>query len=350
MRCSGWKESWSSVRGVEEAPGLRKRVGGYSRAPEVSAGGGIDRTLCSGLSGGRAGRCAGGVRNTYLQATPIDVSGADGRSCCLRAIQSVVLTSATLTVAGWASGISRKRLGMDDARRSWWCLRTSDYAEQALLYLPPEMPDPREPDFAATRRRSRSGGCSRLRGGGRSACLPAMRRCAICTSGCWWSWHFRCCCRARRRGRRCWRSFATTPNAVLFGTSSFWQGVDVQGEPLSCVIVDRLPFAVPTDPVVEARMRAIEEDGRQRVLRVPGAAGGDHAEAGVWAADPLARRSRRADAAGPADAAAEIWEGVSGQSAALSGDEGYCRGGAVFQTAERPNLTNTPVSTNFSSD
>jgi ATP-dependent DNA helicase DinG len=55
--------------------------------------------------------------------------------------------------------------------------------------------------------------------------------------------------------------FRTTPNAVLFGTSSFWQGVDVQGEALSCVIVDRLPFAVPTDPVVQARMRAIEEAG-----------------------------------------------------------------------------------------
>jgi ATP-dependent DNA helicase DinG len=55
--------------------------------------------------------------------------------------------------------------------------------------------------------------------------------------------------------------FRETPNAVLFGTSSFWQGVDVQGDALSCVIVDRLPFAVPTDPVVQARMRAIEENG-----------------------------------------------------------------------------------------
>jgi ATP-dependent DNA helicase DinG len=55
--------------------------------------------------------------------------------------------------------------------------------------------------------------------------------------------------------------FRTTPNAVLFGTSSFWQGVDVQGEALSCVIIDRLPFAVPNDPVVQARMRAIEEAG-----------------------------------------------------------------------------------------
>jgi len=55
--------------------------------------------------------------------------------------------------------------------------------------------------------------------------------------------------------------FRITPNAVLFGTSSFWQGVDVQGEQLSCVIIDRLPFAVPNDPVVAARISAINSDG-----------------------------------------------------------------------------------------
>jgi ATP-dependent DNA helicase DinG len=55
--------------------------------------------------------------------------------------------------------------------------------------------------------------------------------------------------------------FRMTPNAVLFATSSFWRGVDVQGEQLSCVIIDRLPFAVPNDPVVGARIKAIDEDG-----------------------------------------------------------------------------------------
>src|SRR5436853_7813237 len=55
--------------------------------------------------------------------------------------------------------------------------------------------------------------------------------------------------------------FRITPNAVLFGTSSFWQGVDVQGDQLSCVIIDRLPFAVPNDPVVAARIAAINEEG-----------------------------------------------------------------------------------------
>src|SRR5437764_3879087 len=55
--------------------------------------------------------------------------------------------------------------------------------------------------------------------------------------------------------------FRLTPNAVLFATSSFWQGVDVQGEQLSCVIIDRLPFAVPSDPAVAPRVKAIDAGG-----------------------------------------------------------------------------------------
>jgi ATP-dependent DNA helicase DinG len=67
--------------------------------------------------------------------------------------------------------------------------------------------------------------------------------------------------------------FRETPGAVLFGTSSFWQGVDVQGEQLSCVIIDRLPFAVPSDPVVKARMDAIAGAGGNAFFdyQVPGA-------------------------------------------------------------------------------
>ena len=57
------------------------------------------------------------------------------------------------------------------------------------------------------------------------------------------------------------RQFEPCRTAALFGTDSFWQGVDVPGEQLSCVIIDKLPFAVPSDPVVEARIRSIREDG-----------------------------------------------------------------------------------------
>ena len=82
--------------------------------------------------------------------------------------------------------------------------------------------------------------------------------------------------------------FRLTPNAVLFATSSFWQGVDVQGEQLSCVIIDKLPFAVPNDPVVAARIRAIDEEGGNAFFRVPGSQRGDFAEARIRAADPVA--------------------------------------------------------------
>jgi ATP-dependent DNA helicase DinG len=65
--------------------------------------------------------------------------------------------------------------------------------------------------------------------------------------------------------------FKNTEAAVLFATASFWQGVDVPGEQLSCVIVDRLPFAVPSDPILAARVRALQEDGRNPFaeLQVP---------------------------------------------------------------------------------
>ena len=75
--------------------------------------------------------------------------------------------------------------------------------------------------------------------------------------------------------------FRTTPNAVLLATSSFWQGVDVVGEALSCVIIDKLPFASPGDPVTAARIDAINARRRRRVRRLSGAAGDPGAAAGT---------------------------------------------------------------------
>ena len=76
------------------------------------------------------------------------------------------------------------------------------------------------------------------------------------------------------------REFKATPNAVLLATSSFWQGVDVVGDALSCVIIDKLPFASPGDPITAARIEAIGARGRIRVRRLSGAAGDPRAAAG----------------------------------------------------------------------
>jgi ATP-dependent DNA helicase DinG len=134
------------------------------------------------------------------------------------------------------------------------------YERQALLYLPPTMPDPREPDFTehAAERIRRVLEITQ----GRAFCLfTSYSQMRIIYERMCAELPYPLLLHGTAPRHVLIQQFRETPNAVLFGTSSFWQGVDVQGEQLSCVIIDRLPFAVPTDPVVEARMRAIEESG-----------------------------------------------------------------------------------------
>ena len=87
--------------------------------------------------------------------------------------------------------------------------------------------------------------------------------------------------------------FRSTPNAVLLATSSFWQGVDVVGDALSCVIIDKLPFASPGDPVTAARIDAITAGAATR-SGLPGAAGHPGSAAGAGPAHPAPRRPRGA--------------------------------------------------------
>jgi ATP-dependent DNA helicase DinG len=171
---------------------------------------------------------------------------------------TVVLTSATLTVQGGFAHLC-KRLGLEFARELVVPSHFR-YAEQALLYLPPHMPDPRDPSFVdeAVQTIRQVLDASQ----GRAFCLftshNQMRQVyeqLLAQVG----WPLLLQGSAPRKALL--EEFRRTPNAVLLGTSSFWQGIDVQGDALSCVIIDRLPFAVPTDPVVQARVRAIEEAG-----------------------------------------------------------------------------------------
>ncbi|MGA9568151.1 MAG: ATP-dependent DNA helicase [Candidatus Korobacteraceae bacterium] len=203
----------------------------------------------------RGGR--GSQQNVFLQATPITVSDIL-KQTLFDHLETAVLTSATLAVGGGFDYI-RGRVGLEHARE---LIVPShfDYPSQALLYVPPDLPDPREPQFVerASQRVRQLLEISR----GRAFCLftsySFMNQLYERLLG---ELEFPMLLQGSAPKNALLEEFRITPNAVLFATSSFWQGVDVQGEQLSCVIIDRLPFAVPNDPVVGARIKAIDEDG-----------------------------------------------------------------------------------------
>jgi ATP-dependent DNA helicase DinG len=236
------------LRGVEESMGLKKRVADIREHL---------RFLMEAESGNTVFWIERRARNTYLQGTPIDVSELLS-SLLFEQYPSVILTSATLTVQGGFAHL-RKRLGLRDARELVVPSHFR-YEEQALLYLPPSMPDPREPTFAAQAARNIRRVLDITRG--RAFCLfTSYQQMRDLYERLLPELDYPCLLQGTAPRKALLEEFRNTPNAVLFGTSSFWQGVDVQGEALSCVIVDRLPFSVPTDPVVSARMRAVAASG-----------------------------------------------------------------------------------------
>ena len=202
-------------------------------------------------------REAGGRSNVYLQATPIEV-GQILRECLWSKLEASVLTSATLAVGGGFEYM-RQRLGLDHAREMI-VPSHFDYESQAIFYVPPSLPDPRTPQFAEE-------AATVIR---RLLEITRGRAFVLFTSYAQMNdiydrllgiLDFPMLKQGDAPKSALLEEFRITPHAVLFGTSSFWQGVDVQGEQLSCVIIDRLPFAVPSDPVVAARVKAIDAGG-----------------------------------------------------------------------------------------
>jgi len=198
-----------------------------------------------------------GRQNVFLQATPIDV-GPILRECLWSKLECAVLTSATLAVGSGFEYI-RQRLGLEHARESVLPSHF-DYETQALFYVPPDLPDARTPHFTAQ-------AADRIR---KLLEITRGRAFVLFTSYAQMNeiyqrllgeLEFPMLRQGDAPKSALLEEFRLTPNAVLFATSSFWQGVDVQGEQLSCVIIDRLPFAVPSDPVVAARVKAIDANG-----------------------------------------------------------------------------------------
>ncbi len=196
-------------------------------------------------------------RGVFLRASPIDVSGLL-QDKLFEKVPTVILTSATLSSAGNFRFI-RERLGLDKSEEMI-AESIFDFENQAVLYLPPQMPDPRSPQWGAAAAAEVIKIVSATEGRAfvLSTSFAGMNELYERVAS---EIEYPCFLQGSASKGALLRKFRETLNAVLFATSSFWQGVDVRGEQLSCVIIDKLPFAVPSDPIIAARQRYIEEQG-----------------------------------------------------------------------------------------
>ena len=196
-------------------------------------------------------------KGVFLRASPIDVS-AIVRDVLLQRNDGSVLTSATLTVDGSFDYI-RERLGVDQAFE----VRLPsefDFRQQSVLYLPRRMPEPRSERFAS----SVADELTRLLAvteGRAFALFTSYANLRAVRDQLGTTLPYPLLVQGSAPRTTLLREFRNTPNAVLLATSSFWQGVDVAGATLSCVVIDKLPFASPGDPITAARMEAIEARG-----------------------------------------------------------------------------------------
>jgi ATP-dependent DNA helicase DinG len=196
-------------------------------------------------------------RGCFLQATPIDVSAIVSQRLFNR-VETAILTSATLAVSESFDYVA-KRLGLENAR-SLIVPGHFDYRKQTLLYVPQHLPEPRSPAFprAAATEVTRILEHSR----GRAFVLfTSYQQMRLVHDQVSMEIDYPTLLQGTGPKTALLEEFRGTPNCVLFATASFWQGVDVPGEQLSCVIIDKLPFAVPNDPVVNARIESIRRAG-----------------------------------------------------------------------------------------
>jgi ATP-dependent DNA helicase DinG len=196
-------------------------------------------------------------RTFVMRASPIDVSRIISTALFER-FRTTVLTSATLAIEGGFDYL-KQRLGIRAADEL--CVPSEfDFTTQALLYLPKRMPPPKAPNFVEAAARETLQLLQRSRGRAfvlftSYAVLRGVQQFLEM------SLSYPLLVQGTAPRSALIDQFRSTPNAVLLATASFWQGVDVVGEALSCVIIDKLPFAAPGDPVTAARIEAINAAG-----------------------------------------------------------------------------------------
>jgi ATP-dependent DNA helicase DinG len=212
-------------------------------------------------------------RSVSVGASPIDLGGLF-RDRVVEPIGAVVLTSATLTTAaGSATGgpfrFLRSRLGLTDTVTvpvdEVEVPSPFDYPRAALLYTPRDLPEVNDAAFV-DRAAERVAELVRITGGGAFVLCTSVRSMRAFASALRGKTPLPPLVQGDAPKLMLLRRFRADRNAVLVATMSFWEGVDVPGDALRLVVIDKLPFAVPTDPVVAARCRALEEAGQNPFL------------------------------------------------------------------------------------
>jgi ATP-dependent DNA helicase DinG len=198
------------------------------------------------------------ARNVTLRASPVDVAPLlrqtfDGHPGPL------VFTSATLSAAG-SFGYMRERLGLADTAAEAVYPSPFRYREQALLYIAEDLPDPTHEAFAEAAAKRALELC-RLSRGRALLLFTSFRNLRIAEQLFRADDGFPLLVQGERPRQALLAELRTRVGSVLLATQSFWEGVDVPGEALSLVAIDRLPFAVPDDPLTAARIEGIREDG-----------------------------------------------------------------------------------------
>jgi len=198
-------------------------------------------------------------RGVFLKATPIDVAPML-RERLFDRMRAAVLTSATLAVDGRFDYL-KARLGLEQAEADELLLPSPfDFESQAVLYVPRRMPDPRSPAFVERVAEEVIGILDRSRGRAFVLFTSYANMNAVGESLANRT-PYPLLVQGEAPKGQLLDEFRTTPGAVLLATASFWQGVDVVGDTLSCVVIDKLPFASPGDPVVGARIDRLRNQG-----------------------------------------------------------------------------------------
>jgi ATP-dependent DNA helicase DinG len=207
------------------------------------------------------------THSVQLHATPLSVAEGFGKQLNAQP-RAWIFTSATLAVKSDFSHYIAQ-MGLQQAKTGFW-ESPFDYQQQALLYVPQNMPDPNSPSYSASVAAialpvlQASGGRAFVL----STSLRAMREIhallkeAFAENG----MESPLLLQGESSRTELLDRFRQLGNAVLVGSQSFWEGVDVRGEALSVVIIDKLPFAPPDDPVLSARVDKLNAEGKNAFM------------------------------------------------------------------------------------